>query len=144
VSLPSKKIIQKYITKNPKLEASKDLQKIIYLLTTTTEKRFETKLQNWHIKHENFLNEMTINYDTGEAKYTHYKLRAAYASLTSHVDQLFTYKNYQNSSIPNTTNNLDGGLFADLKIRIKVHRGLSKKFKKKFVDYYLLNSGKKH
>jgi len=140
-----KKIIRKYITKNPKLDASKDLQKIIYLLTTTTtEKKFRTKLQKWHIKHHNFLNEMTVNSTTGEATYTHYRLRAAHASLTSHLYQLFIYKNKQHLSIPNTTNNLDGRLFADLKIRIKVHRGLSKKFKEKFVDYYLLNSGKKH
>lgn len=138
-----KKIIQRYITKHPKLQASIDLQVILYRLTKTTESRLKNKLQNWHLKYEEFLNEMTINYDTGEAKYTHYKLRAAYASLCSNLDYLFTYKIHQNLCIANTTNHLDGGKFADLKNRIRVHRGLSKKLKLKLVNYYMINNGKK-
>lgn len=86
---------------------------------------------------------MTVNYDTGEATYTHYKLRAAYASLCSNLDYLFTYKNLPGLSIPNTTNHLDGGKFADLKNRIRVHRGLSKNLKLKIVDFYMINNGKK-
>jgi hypothetical protein len=139
-----KQTIQRYITKNPKLEASKDLQKIMYILTKTTEKTFKDRLQSWRAKHESFLNEMTVNYDTGEAFYTHYKLRAAYASLASNLDHLFTYKSLNQLSIPNTTNHLDGGKFSDLKNRIRVHRGLSKKLKLKLVDFYLINNGKKY
>lgn len=139
-----KKIVQKYITKNPKLQPSIELQHILIRLAKTTEDRFKNKLQNWHNKYEDFLNEMTINYDTGEATYTHYKLRAAYVSLCSNLDYLFTYKKYKDLSVPNTTNHLDGGKFADLKNRIRVHRGLSKKLKLKLVDFYFLNNGKKY
>lgn len=139
-----RKIVDRYITKNPKLEASIELQKILNRLTKTTESRFKNKLLNWYSKYEDFLNEMTINYDTGEATYTHYKLRAAYASLCSNLDYLFTYKNLPNLSIPNTTNHLDGGKFSDLKNRIRVHRGLSKELKKKVVDFFMLNNGKKY
>ena len=39
-----KKIIQKYITMRPKLEASKDLKKIVSRLTLTTEKNLTQKL----------------------------------------------------------------------------------------------------
>lgn len=138
-----RKIVDRYITKNPKLEASIELQKLLDRLTKTTEARFKNKLLNWHSKYEDFLNEMTINYDTGEATFTHYKLRAAYASLCSNLDYLFTYKNLPNLSIPNTTNHLDGGKFSDLKNRIRVHRGLSKELKKKVVDFFMLNNGKK-
>ena len=138
-----RKIVDRYITKNPKLEASIELQKILTRLTKTTEARFKNKLLNWYSTNEDFLNEMTINYDTGEATYTHYKLRAAYASLCSNLDYLFTYKNLPNLSIPNTTNHLDGGKFSDLKNRIRVHRGLSKLLKKKVVDFFMLNNGKK-
>ena len=125
-----KQTAKRYITKNPKLQASKDLQKIMQTLTKTTEKTFKKKLQNWRIKYKDFLNEMTVNYDTGEATYTHYKLRSAYTSLCSNLDYLFTYKKYSDLGIPNTTNHLDGGLFSDLKNRIRVHRGLSKINKK--------------
>jgi hypothetical protein len=138
-----KKIVQRYITKNPKLHASIELQTILFRLTTTTEGRFKNKLQNWHKKYDDFLNEMTINQTSGEVTYTHYKLRAAYVSLCSNFDYLFTYRKYENLVIPNTTNHLDGGKFADLKNRIRVHRGLSKKLKLKLVDFYLLNNGKK-
>lgn len=86
---------------------------------------------------------MTINYETGEATYTHYKLIAAYASLCSNLDYLFTYRSLPNLSIPNTTNHLYGGKFADLKNRIRVHRGLSKLLKKKVVDFFMINNGKK-
>ena len=138
-----RKIVDRYITKNPKLETIIELQKLLYRLTKTTEARFKNKLLNWHSKYEDFLNEMTINYDTGEAIFTHYKLRAAYASLCSNLDYLFTYKNLPNLSIPNTTNHLDGGRFSNLKNRIRVHRGLSKKLKKKVVDFFMLHNGKK-
>lgn len=39
-----KKIVDRYITKNPKLEASIELQKILNRLTKTTEIRFKNKL----------------------------------------------------------------------------------------------------
>ncbi len=113
-----KQIVQRYITKNP-------------------------KLQGWRAKYENFLAEMTVNYETGEATYTHYKLREAYTSLCSNLYYLFTYKNNKAFCTPNKTNHLDGSKFSDLKNRIRVHRGLSKLLKKKLVDYYLLNNGRK-
>ena len=106
-----RKIVDRHITKNPKLEASVELQEILTKLTKTAETRFKNKLLYWQSKYADFLNEMTINYDTGEATYTHYKLRAACASLCSSLDYLFTYKNLPYLSIPNTTNHLDGGNF---------------------------------
>ncbi|MBA1421166.1 MAG: hypothetical protein FAF03_10055 [Epsilonproteobacteria bacterium] len=39
-----KRIIQRYITKHPKLQASKDLQKIMHKLTSTNETIFTKKL----------------------------------------------------------------------------------------------------
>ena len=138
-----RKIVDRYITKNQKLDASIELQKILNRLTKTTETRFKNKLLDWHTKYEDFLNEMTINCETGEATYTHYKLRAAYASLCSNLDYLFTYKNNSELQTPNTTNHLDGGKFGDLKNRIRVHRGLSKNLKLKLVDFYMINNGKK-
>ena len=98
-----KKTIRRYITKNPKLDASKDLKKILYNLTKTNENNFKVKLQNWHVTHSEFLNEKTINGETGKFTFTHYKLRAAYMSLCSNFDHLFTYKNDKNLDIPNTT-----------------------------------------
>lgn len=138
-----KQTVQRYITKKPKLQASQDLQIIMRSLTKVSEKTFKQKLQNWHNRYESFLNAFTVNQDTGEVIFTHRKLRSAYASLCSNFDYLFTYKKHKDFCVPNTTNHLDGGKFADLKNRIRVHRGLSKKLKKKVVDYYAFNNGKK-
>ncbi len=50
-----KKIIQRYITMRPKLEASKDLKRIVSRLTLTTEKNFTQKLDDWYENYKGFL-----------------------------------------------------------------------------------------
>ena len=100
-----KKIIQRYITKYPRLQAGKDLKIIMYNLTTTTENRFTKKLDEWFKIYEDFIEELTVNPVTGECFYKHQKLRAAYRSLRTNLPYLFTYKNYKELGIPNTTVN---------------------------------------
>ena len=138
-----KKIIQRYITKYPRLQAGKDLKKVMYNLTTTTEGRFTKKLDEWFKIYEDFTEELTVNPITGECFYKHQKLRAAYRSLRANLPYLFTYKNNKNLSIANTTNNLDGGTFSPMKKKINVHSGMSKNLRFKMVDEYLANYKKK-
>jgi hypothetical protein len=52
-----KRIIQRYITKYPKLEASQELKKIVSTLTRTSDIKFTIKLDNWYDKYKDFLNE---------------------------------------------------------------------------------------
>ena len=52
-----KKIIQRYLIMRPKLEASKDLKRIVSKLTQTTEKNFPQKLDEWYDKYQDFLDE---------------------------------------------------------------------------------------
>ena len=111
-----KKIIQRYITMRPKLEASKDLKKIVSRLTQTSEKNFTQKLDNWYEVYKDFLDEKSISSTTGELHYTHPRIRAAYRSLKTNLSYLFTYKNYKKLSISNTTNALEGGVFSHMKI----------------------------
>ena len=49
------KTINKYLTRNPKLNLAIDLQKIIRNLTTTTENKFTKKLDEWYEKHKDTL-----------------------------------------------------------------------------------------
>jgi hypothetical protein len=127
----------------PKLQASKDLKKIVANLTTTTESRFTKKLDEWYEIYKDFIDEKTISSITGKEFYTHYKVRAAYRSLRRNLPYLFTSKNNAKLNIPTTTNTLEGGTFSPMKILIKIHRGLSKSLKLKMVDDYLLNHKKK-
>jgi hypothetical protein len=39
---------------HPRLEAGKDLQKIMHNLTSTTQSIFTKKLNEWHEKHKDF------------------------------------------------------------------------------------------
>ena len=138
-----KKIIQRYITMNPKLEASRDLKKIMTRLTKTTEKNFSKKLNYWYEKYKLFLDEKTISPTNKKLQYTHPRIRSAYRSLITNLPYLFTYKNHKNLAINNTTNSLEGGVFSHMKNMINLHRGLSKNMKLKLVDYYLINYYKK-
>ncbi len=140
-----KQIVKRYITMNPKLEASQELKKIMTNLTRTTEKNFTKKLQNWHKKYEEFLDEKTESSTTGKLQYTHPRLRSAYRSLTTHLPYLFTYKNkkYKDLNIQNTTNSIEGGIFSHMKNMISIHRGIPKNKKLNFADSYLMKLGKK-
>jgi len=73
---------QRYITMRPKLDASKDLKKIVSRLTQTTEKNFITKLDEWYEIYKDFLDEKSISSTTGNIHYTHPRIRAAYRSLS--------------------------------------------------------------
>ena len=138
-----KMIIQRYITRHPKLEASKDLKRIVSRLTSTTETSFINAFDNWYEKHKEFINEKSINPTTGKEYYTHRKLVAAYRSLKKNLPYLFTYKNYSELKMPNTTNSLDGGLFSQLKKLTKIHQGIMKSLKPKLIDDYLVSYNKK-
>lgn len=134
-----KMILQRYLTRKPKLDASKDLKKIITRLTSTTQTRFENKLDLWYQEYEEFISEKSINLTTGKEQYTHRRLVAAYKSLRRNLPYLFTDKNYPDMNIPNTTNALDGGVFAQLKKLTKLHQGMSRSLKTKLIDDYLVN-----
>jgi len=118
-------IINRYLTRKPKLEASKELRKITLTLTTIKKELFIKLLEKWYQKWETLLKEKTINQNTKKWFYTHKKLRSAYRSLKTNLSYLFTYQKKQNRhlKIPNTTNLLDG-FFSHLKNALRVHRGL--------------------
>jgi hypothetical protein len=126
-------IIRRYITKKPKTPASIELKEIMLLLKMTDKESFQGALNDWHTKWERYLKERTINLETGKSHYTHKRLRSAYRSLKTNLPWLFTWYDYMELKIPNTTNAIDGH-FADLKNKMRNHNGLSKQRKMKFID----------
>jgi len=129
-------IIRRYITKNPKLPASIDLKEHVAMLKMTDKESFEGGLELWYIKWKTFLNERTVNIETGKSHYTHKRLRSAYRSLKTNSKWLFTWYDYIDLNIPNTTNAIDGH-FSDLKNKLSNHNGLSRTRKIKFIDEFL-------
>ena len=94
-----KRIIQRYITLHPKLEASQELKRIMTRLKYSDETRFTKALDIWYIKYKSFLDEITIHPDSGKYSFTHKKLVSAYTSIKNNLPYLFTYKKLNLSNI---------------------------------------------
>lgn len=129
-------IIRRYLTKKPKLKATQELMEVVDLMKQTDKESFVGALQLWFEKWEDFLNERSTNTVTNKTFYTHKRLRSAYRSLKNNLPWLFTWYDYIELKIPNTTNAIDGH-FADLKNKLRNHNGLSKQRKMKFIDEFL-------
>jgi hypothetical protein len=125
-------IIRRYLTKKPKMQASKELWEHVLLLAKTDKESFEGGLVAWHTKWGAFLNERKKDIH-GKNRYVHKKLRSAYRSLKTNLPWLFTWYDNMDLNIPNTTNAIDGH-FSDLKNKLRNHNGLSKERKIKFID----------
>lgn len=129
-------IIRRYITKNPRLEAGKEMREISLLLTISGKKEFTIMLDSWYKRWKSFLMEKTYNEEKGIWHYTHRRLRSAYRSLKSNMPYLFTYLEYPDLDIPNTTNSIEG-IFSNLKTKLRVHAGIKKKRKINLIDEIL-------
>lgn len=131
------KIVQRYITLNPKLQASIELWRVVHRMTRTDKESFEYWLKMWFEKWRDFLNEKSTDLMTGKWRYTHGRLRSAYNSLKSNLDNLYTYLSKDlYPKMPNTTNSLEG-TFGHLKRKINLHAGLKIERKKKLLDELL-------
>lgn len=128
-----------WLTKNPKTKAGFNLRKTICLLPQVKTKQDSivwTKLfQYWNLRYQPFLKEKSINPFTGNDWYTHRKLRAVNSLISSAVNNLFFH--LDDSSIPNTTNLVEGGINSPLAELIQRHRGLNTEKKKVLVSLFL-------
>ena len=121
-----KRIMTRYLTSRPKLEAGQELRMIVKNIPSSNEEKLTKELNNWFEKWKNFLKEKTTDLNTGRWFYTHKRIRSAYRSLITNLPYLYTYQKYSELKIPNTTNSLDG-YFNRLKSLLNIHRGLNPK-----------------
>lgn len=128
-------IITRYLTRNPKSQAGKELRELTFLLKQTDKESFIGLLDRWHERWEGYLNERTVDPITKRSFYTHRRLRSAYRSLMTNLPWLFTSYDYPELMIPSTTNMIDGH-FADMKNKLRNHNGLSIKRKMKLIDEF--------
>lgn len=132
--------IHRYLTRNPKLPAGKDLRLIALSLPQTSSEQFTERLLDWHKQWGSFIKQKTVNKVTGRWFYTHKRLRSAYRSLIRNQPYLFTYQQYPALNIPNTTNSLEGS-FRNLKTMVRVHPGLNKRRRYRVITEILGKSG---
>jgi len=126
-------IITRYLTRKPKTLAAIELRCLTLQLTRLDKLCFSAALDQWNEKWKDYLKERTISSTTGKSYYTHKRLRSARLSLQRNLPWLYTFEDYRELMIPNTTNALDG-VFADLKNKLRTHNGLNDKRKKKIID----------
>lgn len=137
------KTVTKYLTRRPKTEAAQELRTLSLTLHKATERDFTTALSAWHAKYASFLNERSVAPHTKRGwEYTHRNLKAAYRSLKTNLNYLFTYQKYPALNIPNTTNSLDGS-FSQLKKKINAHGGLRRDRRFKMISALLATSSKR-
>lgn len=128
-------IIRRYLTSSPKMSASVELKAIVSMMPHTDRESFEGGINAWYNHWIEFLNERTTNEETGKSFFTHKRLRSAFRSLKTNMKWLFTWYDFMDLNIPNTTNAIDGH-FADLKNKLRNHNGLSLERKRKFIDEF--------
>lgn len=105
------------------------------MLTKPDKESFEGGLGLWYEKWGTFLSERIIDEESGKSHYTHRRLRSAYLSLKRNMPYLFTYLDYLDIGMPNTTNAIDGH-FSELKKKMRVHNGMSLKQRQKFINEF--------
>ena len=121
-------IIRRYITKNPILQANKDLNWITHLLKQTDKETFSYYIDLYGEKYDVFLKERALWRDW-KFHYVHKRTRSAYFSLKRNLKYLFTwYDYYWKIDIPNTTNWLEW-FFSHVKSKVRLHSWLKKERK---------------
>lgn len=131
------RIVIKGTTRNPKLEAGTVLLALVRTLPDTDSHTFRVRLKQYFSLYGRFIEEETVNPETGEKFYTHDRLRTASLSLLKFEKWLFTHEH--NKKILTTTNSLEGH-FRHINEVVAVHCGLKREHKEK-VLYSLLLAG---
>jgi hypothetical protein len=124
-------IIRRYTTNNPKTDCGKELKAIMHCLTDCEQVVFQSLVSTLQEQYADFLSERNE-----KGQYKHRQLRSAFRSLKTNMPCLFTYRNYPELNIPNTTNSCDGS-FAHWKQKLKIHRGLRKHRRDKMINFLL-------
>ena len=112
------------LTTNPRLPVAKELKSLAHQITRSSRLDFEKSLEKWEQKWKDFLQEKSYGED-GKWHFTHRRTRSAFYSLKRNLNALFTFEDYPVKQVPRTNNAIES-LNSILKMRLRLHRGLSK------------------
>lgn len=129
------KTVCSYLTRKPKTEPGKELRAIALMLCYTDKESFCGLLNEWSVKWGEYIKERTLDSKTKRYSFTHRRVRAAYFSLKRNMQYLWTFYDYPETYLPNTNNALEA-VNTDLKTKLRVHNGLSKRNRMIFIDEY--------
>ena len=116
------RIVVRKITRNPKLEAGIVLLALIKTLGRCPSDIWKDRWKQYIGKYRDFLNEKSINIETGMQDWTHRELRSSVLSTQMFLPYLFSYE--KTKELSQTTNSLEGH-FSHIKDIVRIHRGIS-------------------
>ena len=133
-----------WLTRFPKHPAGVELRQLVLMLmrikTQNDRIYWAGELQRWYDQHQKYLQDKTINQQTGRYWYTHKLLRRSYFTIKRAMPNMFHY--LVNPAIPSTTNGIEG-FFSHLKNHLDLHRGLTIKHRIDFIKWYVYLSNSK-
>lgn len=115
---------------------------ITTIKTVNSARNFEKHFQELYSRHREHVDEhtmMTTPTNQVMPNYTHRNLHAGYALIDNLIKdkQLFNYLDHKDLGIPNTTNDLEGGINSRINELLRCHRGLTFSGQMWLVNFYL-------
>lgn len=131
-----KQIVKRYLTRNPKLLAARELKELVKHLTRMEKDDFVSKYSAWKVEFRETISRRSV-LKNGKTQYRHRRLRSVMHSLDFYLPYLFTFQDPQCRGMPNTNNKLEG-TFTDLKKNLNSHSGLAQENRERLIDGFFL------
>jgi hypothetical protein len=148
--------VRTYLTLAPRTEAGRTLRALSLSLTRITTRdaatTWLTRLNDWHQAYGHLTRQRTYRHAVHTAAipswtrpgqtwwYTHDRLRKAYRLLAklARKNVLFTYLDpaFDGLGISSTTNQIEGGINAQLRTMLKSHRGMSPDHARRAIEWW--------
>lgn len=140
--------IKAKLTRYPKAAPDKTLVNLTLDLLKIQSKRdarrWKKKLKAWYKQHLSYIDQKTVTTTTTATgkrtwHYTHKNTRSAYKQLYKlrHDATRFCYR--PSPELPASSNYVEGGINAQLRNLLKLHRGMSQEHQMKLVEAYLFS-----
>jgi hypothetical protein len=131
-----------WLTRFPKHCSGVELRQLVLLIlkikTENDRLQWSKELEQWHERHKDYLQQKTIDEQTGRYWYTHKLLRRSYFTIKRALPNMYL----KTPLIPHTTNGIEG-FFSHLKNHLDLHRGLTLEHRIDFVKWYVYLSNDK-
>lgn len=127
-----------WLRKKPVNQHSIELKRIVNLIFKIKTKNDKTawinQFNNWYELNRKHLDEKKKNHETGRWWYRHKNLRRSAVMIKKAIPNMFHF--LEDPSIPKSTNNIES-FFGHMKDTLSIHRGLSYKNRRAFIQWYL-------
>ncbi len=127
-----------WLTMHPHTSAGITLLRLVrqipHIRTNNDSLYWMRQLGEWHEEYGDFINEKSVDPETGKMTYTHVRMRQAYVMLNKAKANMFRF--IDRPEIQKDTNGIEG-FFSHLKDNLRIHRGLSQEHRENFIKWYL-------